>query len=128
MDEDRMDWHHFLHQFHQLTTFVIHYPSLFHSRLKTWVASFDGPIKCLSGNPPNFAFLLCAYSSVVAMWKINSVSVSANPSHRSLPFLLLVWTDSTDSPVPILLSISVLLVFLLCSFFYSPLLLFHAVN
>jgi len=32
--------------------------------------------KCLSGNPPNFAFLLCAYSSVVAMWKINSLSLS----------------------------------------------------
>jgi len=31
--------------------------------------------KCLSGNPPNFVFLLCACSSVVAMWKINSLSL-----------------------------------------------------
>ena len=30
--------------------------------------------KCLSGNPSNFVFLLCACSSVVAMWKINSLS------------------------------------------------------
>jgi len=30
--------------------------------------------KCLSGNPPNFVFLLCGCSSVVAMWKINSLS------------------------------------------------------
>jgi len=34
-------------------------------------------VKCLSGNPPNFAFLLCAYSSVVAMWKINSLCKNA---------------------------------------------------
>jgi len=31
---------------------------------------------CLSGNPLNFVFLLCAYSSVVAMWKINFFSLS----------------------------------------------------
>ena len=30
------EWH-FLHQFHQLTAFIIHYPSLFHSRLKTFL-------------------------------------------------------------------------------------------
>jgi len=30
--------------------------------------------KCLSGNPPNFVFLLCAYASVVAMRKINFLS------------------------------------------------------
>jgi len=30
---------------------------------------------CLSGNPPNFVFLLSAYSSVVAMWKINFLSL-----------------------------------------------------
>jgi len=35
--------------------------------------------KCLSGNPSNFVFLLCACSSVVAMWKINSLSP---PSRR----------------------------------------------
>ena len=29
---------------------------------------------CLSGNPPNFVVVLCAGSSVVAMWKINSLS------------------------------------------------------
>jgi len=32
---------------------------------------------CLSGNPPNVVFLLCAYSSVVAMWKINFLSLSS---------------------------------------------------
>ena len=32
--------------------------------------------KCLSGNPPNFVFLLCASSSVVAIWKINSLSLT----------------------------------------------------
>jgi len=32
--------------------------------------------KCLSGNPPNFAFLLCTCSSVFAIWKINSLSIS----------------------------------------------------
>jgi len=30
----------------------------------------------LAGYPPNFVFLLCACSSVVAMWKINSLSLS----------------------------------------------------
>jgi len=29
----------------------------------------------LAGYPPNFVFLLCACSSVVAMWKINSLSL-----------------------------------------------------
>jgi len=45
------------------------------------VVSFDlgGQLwwaKCLSGNPPNFAFLLCTCSSVFAIWKINSLSFS----------------------------------------------------
>ena len=31
--------------------------------------------KCLSGNPPNFSFLLCTCSSVFAIWKINSLSL-----------------------------------------------------
>ena len=40
--------------------------------------------KCLSGKFPDFVFLLCACSSVVAMWKINSLSLSIplNPALR----------------------------------------------
>jgi len=41
---------------------------------------------CLSGNPPNFVFLLCACSSVVAMWKINSLSEDV--VHTGLPGVL----------------------------------------
>ena len=36
------EWH-FLHRFHRLTTLIIHHPSLFHSRLKTFLFSKPFP-------------------------------------------------------------------------------------
>ena len=49
--------------------------------------------KCLSGNPPNFAFLLCTCSSIFAIWKINSLSLFPG-STTELPWTL-IWSENS---------------------------------
>jgi len=69
---------------------------------------------CFSGNHSNFLFLLCVYSSVVAMWKINFLSLSYNTSrNRSLSkmittshscdcYVAYVWSSAELRPVGVI--------------------------